>query len=145
MKRIFIVLSLLSVQAFAQNKQDKKEVNKPKIKLNKEYTTESGLRYKVTELGAGKEVMPGDKVSVHYTGNLMDGKIFDSSVEREQPISFELGRGMVIKGWEEGIAMMKVGDKMRLIIPSELGYGQRGIGAIPANATLIFDVELMEV
>jgi peptidyl-prolyl cis-trans isomerase A (cyclophilin A) len=83
---------------------------------------------------------------VHYTGYLMDGKIFDSSIERDEPIEFQLGRGMVIKGWEEGIALMQVGDKMRLIIPSELAYGPNGAGGvIPPNATLIFDVELVNV
>jgi peptidyl-prolyl cis-trans isomerase A (cyclophilin A) len=76
----------------------------------------------------------------------MDGKIFDSSIERDEPIEFQIGRGMLIKGWEEGIALMQVGDKMRLIIPSELAYGPNGAGGvIPPNATLIFDVELVNV
>jgi FKBP-type peptidyl-prolyl cis-trans isomerase len=109
-------------------------------------TTASGLRYIVVQKGNGTQAENGKTVDVHYTGYLMDGRTFDSSIERGEPISFPLGQNMVIKGWEEGIALMKVGEKMRLIIPSELGYGDRGAGGvIPPNATLIFDVELVNV
>jgi peptidylprolyl isomerase len=107
---------------------------------------QSGLRFVKVELGNGVKAEQGKYVSVHYTGYLLDGKKFDSSVERGEPIEFQLGRGMVIKGWEEGIELMHVGDKMRFIIPSELAYGEKGApGAIPPNATLIFDCELVDV
>ena len=107
---------------------------------------QSGLRFLKVESGTGEKAQQGKYVSVHYTGYLMDGKKFDSSVERGEPIEFQLGKGMVIKGWEEGIELMHVGDKMRFIIPSELAYGENGApGAIPANATLIFDCELVGV
>jgi FKBP-type peptidyl-prolyl cis-trans isomerase len=114
-------------------------------------TTPSGLIYRDTELGTGDEAVVGKNVSVHYTGWLQQpdgekGKKFDSSLDRGQPFGFRLGAGMVIKGWDEGVAGMKVGGKRTLVIPSELGYGARGAGGvIPANATLIFDVELLGV
>jgi peptidylprolyl isomerase len=112
--------------------------------------TASGLEYIVLESGKGAKAEAGKTVSVHYTGYLSEngkcGKKFDSSVERGEPIDFPLGQGYVIKGWDEGIGLMKVGDKMRLIIPSNLGYGSAGAGGvIPPNATLIFDVELINV
>lgn len=108
--------------------------------------TESGLRYKMIQKGNGKKAENGKMVSVHYTGQLEDGKVFDSSYPRKKPIEFPLGRGNVIEGWDEGIALLQVGDKARFVIPSHLGYGSRGAGgAIPPNATLIFDVELMDV
>jgi peptidylprolyl isomerase len=110
----------------------------------------SGLKYTDTTVGAGAEATSGQKVSVHYTGwldnNGEKGKKFDSSLDRGQPFSFALGGGQVIKGWDEGVAGMKVGGKRTLIIPPDLGYGARGApGAIPPNATLIFDVELLGV
>ncbi len=87
----------------------------------------------------------GQKVAVHYSGFLTDGSMFDSSVKRGSPFSFKLGKGRVIKGWDEGVAGMKIGEKRKLIIPSELAYGPRGRGKIPPNATLIFEVELLEI
>ena len=107
-------------------------------------TTESGLQYQVLSKGSG-EVHPGasDKVKVHYHGTLIDGSVFDSSVERGQPIEF--GLNQVIKGWTEGLQLMVVGDKTRLFIPSELGYGNRSAGSIPAGSVLIFDVELLAI
>lgn len=108
--------------------------------------TESGLRYKMIQKGSGKQAESGKTVSVHYEGSLETGKVFDSSYPRKKPIEFRLGQGQVIEGWDEGIALLKVGDKARFVIPSYLGYGPSGAGGvIPPNATLIFDVELMDV
>jgi FKBP-type peptidyl-prolyl cis-trans isomerase len=108
--------------------------------------TPSGLEYVETLAGTGAQAVAGKTVSVHYTGKLTNGKVFDSSLTRGQPIEFKLGVGRVIKGWDEGIALMKVGGKATLTIPPELGYGERGAGGvIPPNATLIFEVELVSV
>ena len=112
-----------------------------------ETTTPSGLRYEDLTVGDGAEAKGrGQTVSVHYTGWLEDGTKFDSSLDRNDPFSFPLDSSYVIKGWDEGVKGMKVGGKRKLIIPSELGYGERGAGGvIPANATLIFEVELLEI
>jgi len=111
-----------------------------------EITTDSGLKYVDLVAGTGREATAGNQVSVHYTGWLTNGTKFDSSVDRKEPFSFPLGAGRVIKGWDEGVAGMKVGGKRKLSIPSQLGYGARGAGGvIPPNATLVFDVELLEV
>jgi len=108
--------------------------------------TESGLRYKIIQKGDGKKAEKGKKVSVHYKGSLENGQVFDSSYTRKKPIDFALGQGQVIEGWDEGIALLQVGDKARFVIPSHLGYGSSGAGGvIPPNATLIFDVELVDV
>ena len=108
--------------------------------------TTPGLKIEKLAEGNGAAPKAGDKVVVHYTGWLTTGTKFDSSVDRGQPFVFTIGRGQVIKGWDEGVATMKVGDKARLTIPPELGYGARGAGGvIPPNATLIFEVELLEV
>ena len=107
--------------------------------------TASGLRYSITQEGKGKYPKEGDEVSVHYTGTLLDGTKFDSSLDRGEPITFPIGVGRVIPGWDEGISLLKVGGKATLIIPPELGYGSRAIGPIPANSTLIFDVELVAI
>ncbi|MEC4005027.1 peptidylprolyl isomerase [Flavobacterium sp. SUN052] len=108
--------------------------------------TDSGLRYKMIQKGSGKNAENGKVVAVHYTGQLEDGKVFDSSYPRKKPIEFPLGQGNVIEGWDEGIALLQVGDKARFVIPPHLGYGPSGAGGvIPPNATLIFDVELMDV
>jgi len=108
--------------------------------------TESGLRYKMINKGDGKKAEAGKTVAVHYEGSLESGKVFDSSYPRKKPIEFRLGQGQVIEGWDEGIALLQVGDKARFVIPSDLAYGAAGAGGvIPPNATLIFDVELMEV
>ena len=110
-------------------------------------TTASGLQYWDIVAGKGDTAVAGKPVKVHYTGWLTDGKKFDSSVDRGEPFGFPLGAGRVIKGWDEGVAGMKVGGKRQLRIPPELGYGAKGAGGglIPPNATLIFDVELLEV
>ncbi len=106
-----------------------------------------GLEYWDIKEGTGPAAKKGDKVKVHYTGWLTDGKKFDSSVDRNDPFIFALGAGQVIKGWDEGVAGMKVGGKRQLRIPPELGYGSRGAagGLIPPNATLIFDVDLLGI
>ncbi len=109
-------------------------------------TTDSGLRYQIIQEGKGAKAEKGKTVSVHYKGQLSDGTVFDSSYKRNEPIDFPLGMGQVISGWDEGISLLKVGDKARFVIPSHLGYGSRGAGGvIPPDATLIFDVELMDV
>jgi peptidylprolyl isomerase len=109
-------------------------------------TTSSGLKYIDEVVGTGDSPAKGKSVKVHYTGRLIDGKKFDSSVDRGQPFVFSIGVGQVIKGWDEGVMSMKVGGKRQLIIPPDLGYGARGAGgAIPPNAELIFDVELLGV
>jgi FKBP-type peptidyl-prolyl cis-trans isomerase FkpA len=109
-------------------------------------TTPSGLTIEELVLGSGAAAAAGQKVSVHYTGWLTNGTKFDSSKDRGDPFVFPLGRGHVIKGWDEGVAGMKVGGKRKLTIPSALGYGARGAGGvIPPNATLVFEVELLEV
>ena len=108
--------------------------------------TTSGLEYIEVQAGTGAQAAAGKTVSVHYTGKFQDGRVFDSSISRGEPITFRLGVGQVIKGWDEGIALMKVGGKAQLIIPPSLGYGERGAGGvIPPNATLVFDVELVNV
>lgn len=112
----------------------------------KKMTTTSGLQIETLKEGTGAAPKAGQTVRVHYTGRLTDGKKFDSSVDRGQPFEFILGRGQVIKGWDEGLALMKIGQKSKLTIPPELGYGARGAGgAIPPNATLVFEVELLGV
>ena len=108
--------------------------------------TESGLRYQIIQEGNGKKATKGDMVSVHYKGQLLDGTVFDSSYKRKEPIDFNVGVGQVISGWDEGIQLLKVGDKARLVIPSNLAYGSQGAGGvIPPNAPLLFDVELVNV
>lgn len=161
-KRLIVLLAIaigLQASAQAQNAKKagkstaKKESKKPeqkssqkpkKIKVNQEYTTASGLKYRVTELGKGKQVEAGDKVTVHYTGKLTNGTKFDSSKDRNQPFSFKVGAGQVIKGWDEGLQLLKVGDKATFVIPPDIAYGQRDMGSIPPNSTLIFDVEVLD-
>jgi peptidylprolyl isomerase len=108
-------------------------------------TTKSGLKYIEVKEGTGESAKAGDVVDVHYTGRLKDGTKFDSSLDRGQPIRFQLGAGRVIKGWDEGIAGIKVGGKRKLIIPANLAYGNRQVGPIPPNSELIFDVELVKI
>ena len=109
-----------------------------------EITTASGLVYEDTVVGEGAEAVAGNYVTVHYTGWLTNGSKFDSSKDRDDPFEFPLGRGHVIKGWDEGVQGMKIGGTRKLTIPADLGYGARGAGGvIPPNATLVFEVELL--
>jgi len=108
-------------------------------------TTASGLKYLDLVEGNGDSPKKGQKVKVHYVGTLENGNKFDSSVDRGQPFEFTIGVGQVIKGWDEGVATMKVGGKRKLVIPANLGYGERTLPQIPANSTLIFEVELLGI
>jgi len=137
------LLVLGTVNRASNFDEQKKDEGKKEKKV---VTTKSGLKYEELKEGTGKEAKGGDTVEVHYTGWLTDGKKFDSSVDRGQPFPFKLGAGKVIKGWDEGVAGIKVGGKRKLYIPPELGYGKRGYpGAIPPNAELIFEVELISI
>lgn len=122
------------------------ETKKEGAMAAEETTTPSGLKYVELAVGEGEAAKAGDRVQVHYTGWLLDGTKFDSSVDRGQPFVFPLGAGRVIRGWDEGVAGMKPGGKRKLVIPPDLGYGDRGAGGvIPPNATLVFEVELLKI
>ncbi len=128
-----------------KKEQEAREATMEKLAAGFEKTA-SGLRYKIIQQGNGPQAEPKKKVKVHYEGSLENGQVFDSSFQRKEPIEFTLGIGQVISGWDEGISLLKVGDKARFVIPSDLGYGSRGAGGvIPPHATLIFDVELVSV
>lgn len=107
-------------------------------------SSNSSLSVEDVVVGSGRAVVSGDLLTVHYTGTLMSGEVFDSSVQRGTPFTFVIGQGQVIRGWEEGLMGMRVGGKRRLIIPPDYGYGDRPAGLIPANSTLIFEVELLD-
>jgi len=134
----------------ARAKRIKEESSAAQIELDNHSKgfkiTKSGLRYQIINEGSGISPEKNNTVCVHYKGQLIDGTVFDSSYKRNQPIEFKLGVGQVISGWDEGIALLKVGDKARFVIPSYLAYGSQGAGGvIPPNANLIFDVELMKI
>jgi FKBP-type peptidyl-prolyl cis-trans isomerase FkpA len=152
MTKNVIVTVLLSAALCAQTAQHKPAVQVvPNTKAPTKVTgdgvkTASGLQYWDIKVGAGEVAKDGDHVKVHYTGWLTTGKKFDSSVDAGTPFQFTIGKGEVIKGWEEGVSGMKVGGKRQLRIPPDLAYGSRGYpGVIPANATLIFDIQLLKV
>lgn len=136
MKRASILaLGLLAIFACSKEKE----------RVGEEITTSSGLKYTDLVIGTGSSPESGKQVTVHYTGWLENKEQFDSSVDRGRPFQFVIGVGRVIKGWDEGVMTMKVGGKRKLIIPPELAYGEEGIGPIPPNATLIFEVELLSL
>lgn len=141
MKKITLVLlAFASFTANAQQKATSQKVANPQT-----MKTASGLEYTIKEKGNGKKAQVGDKIVVHYTGKLTNDTIFDSSVGRGQPFTFKLGVGQVIKGWDEAFQLLQVGDKATIKFGHELGYGERGAGAIPPKATLIFDVEFLDI
>ena len=139
--KIVLICTMFVLEMLPGGAQEKTK----SAKINTPMKTSSGLEYTITKKGNGKKPKTGDKVVVHYTGKLTNDTVFDSSVRRNQPFTFQLGVGQVIKGWDEGIALLQVGDKATFKIPSTLGYGSSANGKIPANAILIFDVELLDV
>lgn len=148
---IIITIILISI-VFGSGYYFNKKINFSKqsgnqqVENNKSISTKKMVTIETTQQGQGEEAKNGDKITVHYTGFLTNGAKFDSSVDRGQPFQFILGAGQVIQGWEQGILGMKVGEKRKLTIPSELGYGESGAGGIiPPNATLIFDVEMIKI
>ena len=154
-KIVFVLIIIILFFVFLQYTSGKKKAALENKQKGAEYlaanrvlegveTTESGLQYKVLQQGTGQQHPKAtDTVKVHYHGTLLDGSVFDSSVERGEPIEFSLHQ--VIKGWTEGLQLMVVGEKTRLFIPSELAYGDRAAGTIGPGSTLIFDVELLEI
>jgi peptidylprolyl isomerase len=158
MKKLIVAHSLVAASLVLAGCQKAKNTDTVQVEPTKQqesktmsrHTLDSGLEYEIVKEGTGETPQKGKQVTVHYTGWLDDngkpGTKFDSSVDRGQAFTFVIGTGQVIKGWDEGVMGMKVGEKRRLIIPANLGYGARGAGrSIPGNATLIFDVELLKV
>ena len=144
--RWLLILVFLATLGVACGSSSDSESDSEVIMAEETTTTASGLQIKVLTVGTGEAASAGKIAVVHYTGWLLDGTKFDSSVDRGTPFEFPLGAGRVIKGWDEGVATMNVGGKVELIIPPDLAYGAQGAGgAIPANATLKFEVELLEL
>jgi FKBP-type peptidyl-prolyl cis-trans isomerase FkpA len=143
-RKLFPIIIFFAAVGIASGRTDTNTYSPTKVDGTPK-TTISGVQYWDIVVGTGATAVPGKTVGLHYTGWLTDGKKFDSSVDRGKPVAFPLGAGRVIKGWDEGIVGMKVGGKRQLRIPPELGYGIHGSRAIPPNAILIFDVELLAV
>jgi FKBP-type peptidyl-prolyl cis-trans isomerase FkpA len=142
---VYIIIAALAIGALVYLLSIlRSSTSNPSPVAGTEVTTPSGLKYIDEVVGTGDSPKSGRPVTVHYTGMLEDGTKFDSSVDRGQPYEFPIGVGQVIRGWDEGVMSMKVGGKRKLIIPPDLGYGARGKGTIPPNATLYFDVELLD-
>jgi peptidylprolyl isomerase len=137
LKLLFFALLLSPILTIAQNPI--------KLKVGEEVTTQSGLKIKLTAAGKGKNINKGDKVKIHYVGTLVDGRVFDSSKERNQPFEFVLGMKQVIAGWDEAILNFRPGDKAIITIPPELGYGDVQMAKIPAGSYLVFDLEVLDV
>lgn len=144
MKYLITVVTIIIIAGAVYFFYPQKSVEEKPV-VSKSMGDESGLKIEDIKVGQGAEVKAGNAVMVHYVGTLVNGKKFDSSRDRGTPFSFMLGAGQVIKGWDEGVAGMKVGGKRKLTIPPELAYGARAIGSIPPNSTLIFEVELLGV
>lgn len=125
--------------------KDSAEINALLAKYKDIKTTASGLKYIITKSTTSNYPQKGDEVQMNYTGMFLDGKKFDENLNTESPFSFKLGTGQVIAGWDEGIMLLREGEEAKLIIPSELGYGEQGTGPIPPNATLVFDVKLLKI
>jgi len=142
MKKLILVLLVVMMAGCSTQAPEQKSLDS----TNERQAEMAELQIEDLVVGEGEEVRAGNIVEVHYTGTLTDGTKFDSSLDRGVPFEFELGAGEVIAGWDQGVAGMKVGGKRKLVIPPELGYGERGApGAIPGNATLIFEVELLGI
>lgn len=140
------ILALIGYFIFNNNAVKSDEMKKQQS-ADAQGTVKKQIQLKVEDLvkGSGKEVKKGDSIVIHYKGTLTDGSTFDNSYNRGTPFETQIGVGQVIRGWDEGVVGMKVGGKRRLTIPPELGYGDRAVGPIPANSTLIFEVELIDV
>lgn len=155
MRKIIPWLLLLAIIALGCGKKAEQQTEttegtsapaeEPVMEASQVVLTASGLQYEDLVVGTGKTAEVGQTASVHYTGWLENGTKFDSSLDRNAPFEFQLGAGRVIKGWDEGVAGMKEGGKRKLIIPPQLGYGERDMGTIPPNSVLIFEVELLKV
>ncbi|MFT3744094.1 MAG: FKBP-type peptidyl-prolyl cis-trans isomerase [Pyrinomonadaceae bacterium] len=145
-RRIFLIVAIVLSFVFVSNAQTRpRKMPAPAPAASGLIKTASGLQYLITKKGKGRMPKVGDTVVVHYTGTLLNGRKFDSSYDSGRALTFPLGKGRVIKGWDEGIAKMHTGDQAIFIVPSKLGYGASGNGPIPPNASMIFIVELMDI
>ena len=146
LRTILTVICLVTMSSsFAINCLAEEAIKEKNPEVGDTVELEDGLKYTLLKTGNGEVCKSGQVLKVHYTGTLEDGTKFDSSLDRKQPLEVTIGAGDVIKGWDKGIPGMKVGEKRKLVIPSALAYGEKGIGVIPPNSTLIFEVELLEI